>query len=77
MDKNTAEGTFSLFLGKYKSRQATVMLTRCSLPTETQTPVTGISKGLPPQNSRVQNAKCYKFQLVHFNKKCTGNFHFA
>ena len=53
------EGTFSLFLGKYKSRQATVMLTRSSLPTETQTPVTGISKWLPSQNSRVQNAKCH------------------
>ena len=23
MDKNTVKGTFSLFLGKYKSRQAT------------------------------------------------------
>ena len=42
MDKNTVKGTFSLFLGKYKSRQATVMLTRSSLPTESQTPVTAI-----------------------------------
>ena len=42
MDKNTVKGTFSLFLGKDKSRQATVMLTRSSLPTETQTPVTAI-----------------------------------
>ena len=62
MDKNTAEGTFSLFLGKYKSRQATVMLTRCSLPTETQTPVTGISKGF---HLRTQG---YKTQSVtNFN----------